>query len=495
MKSALFQDHLIPKEHRSIKKPTSSIKRPKSSSPYNYPATGPTPPSTTTNTNANANSNIHSANANGSNGPHWNPDDMVSSYITSGKLPQLLSPSLPPQFPIPKLLIIDTDSEKSHNDSDIDNMPILLLSPTLPTMFAPLGFEKNDPKNDPKNDLRSDLKNDHIIGKSRSDSLPLEKKTVRWINKPSSDKPKFLLRISLGPSEKYTNTFKENPKGLGISEKHPPRQIENERHQQQHHEKHQEKLKQKDIPKNELRLHWLKMAKECHSLFESTKSKDVLFSIVVQFDWFICIAVANHADEMFRMSHGLGVSERHWFQYLEEFSPFVAKIEKYLVSHNIHDKKKAYLSFLVGILSCMKALVIKRINGVITTNIKGFSSEKHPSMETQTKIIAQQNFLIKNHLTMTDLFADAQSFFINCPSPSTVFPKSWHNRRPPINKPGPDLDSILMPASDKYYAPLGPYSDIRDACGYLYWCVGEFCDVYALEINSGNRYILRSGKR
>lgn len=374
---------------------------------------------------------------------------MFLSYISSGQLPQLLSPTLPAQFPVPK--ISTDDSSDKLNDSDIDNLPILLLSPTLPTIFAPSPKLEQKELKEPKSEPKKPSTVDSVLGEK--EKTP-KSSPVRWINKLNDpNKPRFLLRVSLLPLK--FDVFR-SPQGLGISEAKEPQK---------------ESVKEKPDP---ARVHWLKTARDL-----ATDGKDNLTKIVLQFDRMLCLAIANDADEKHRKS----VAERHWVAFLDEFEPLVNRIEKFLITNNIHDKKKAYLSFLVGVLFCMKALVVKRINGLISANLRAASDPKKQSLFSHT--------IIRNHELISEHLATAQTFFVNCPSPSTVFPKSWHNRH---SLPGKtSSDGLLNPSTDHYYAPLGSYSDLRDAAGYLYCCLREFCELHASEM--GTKYVIQAGKK
>lgn len=385
----------------------------------------------------------------------WNVDEMISLYIALGLLPRLLSPNLPPQFAKSDFLDIYNDAADKENEtlhreedpaklphgSDIDNLPISLLSPTLPTMFEP--------------------KEPSALSKSPKKGS----KRVRWINKLHDPKrPRFLVRITIPSLALKSATPKLALKGLGISQIDGPTSPAMATH-------------------SDAASHWRKAAKGVMTNAENVKSQDPLLSVVVQFDWILCLVIATDYESKQSRSHVH--AERVWNSVLIEIPPFVSRIEDYIKTYNVQDKKKAYLTLLVGVLTTLKALVVKRINHSL------LSAE--PLQTSSGKAVEIQRLIIENYQSITDILADAQSFFMRCPSPSTVFPKSWHNRSTPVQKTKTDLP--LYPATDKYYAPIGSYSDVRDACGYLYCCLREFMELYGLEMNEGAKYSFQSGKK
>ncbi|KAF3986744.1 hypothetical protein FT663_04318 [Candidozyma haemuli var. vulneris] len=450
MKSAIFSESERPSKPRGFRR-TLSQKKAKSSSPFSPAAATPNSPAPTTPVSAPKSS-------------AWNVDDMISSYVVSGQLPQLLSPTLPPQFAKPDFPDLydndehdpyehDEDTTRSPHASDIDNLPISLLSPTLPTMFEP--------------------KSEHG-GSETSSKSPRKspsKARVRWVNKLNdSKKPRFLVRMTVSSSSLRNVTPKTALKGLGITEAAAS---------------DSKPTSPAGSPKNEAALYWQKLAKSAMSHADRVRSKDPLFSVVIQFDWILCLVIANDYEEKASNPSSTHIG-KIWTTFLDDIPPFVSRIEKYIKTHNVQDKKKAYLTFLVGVLTTLKALVFKRIIGSLKAAVENSTQSKSRTLELQSQIIA-------DHQTISDTLAEAQSFFTLCPSPSTVFPKSWHNRATPVQKANHELP--LSPSSDKYYAPVGSYSDLRDACGYLYCCLREFMELYGSEMNEGNKYSFQSGKR
>lgn len=437
MKSAIFLEQERPSKPRGLRRSISQ-KKAKSLLPYSLPTAPSSSPAPSTSLQK----------------PKllpWNVEDMISLYVALGRLPPLLSPTLPPQFAKPEHVGLENDeNEASENDdepsrlanaSDFDNLPILLLSPTLPTMFEQKSLTPQ------------------ALGKLPKKTSPSGR--VRYINKlHDTKKPRFLVRVAL-PLSTLRNLQPKALKGLGIIETGSK--------------------PDSPVQKKEPVVFWQKQAKNASGQADRVRTKDPLFSVMVEFDCILCLAIASDYEEKATS----GSSGRIWSTFIEAIPPFVSRIEKYIKSHNVQDKKKAYLTFLVGVLTNLKALAIKRI----TRSLQAVAETLDAKGKT-ADIYAQ---ILDYHQTLSDNLAEAQSFFTLCPSPSTVFPKSWHNRTTPVQKPNTDLP--LHPALDKYYAPLGYYSDLRDACGYLYCCLREFMEVYGSDINEGNKYTFQSGKK
>lgn len=112
--------------------------------------------------------------------PSWNLHEMLTSYQEYGLLPPILSPTIP------------------QKEDHPDDVPLSMLSPTLPTQFT---LEHPAPK-------RAKPPLQHEV------ALPSQKVKVRWINKLNQPHPRFMLRMNFD-REKYQQAFKVT--GLGIS--------------------------------------------------------------------------------------------------------------------------------------------------------------------------------------------------------------------------------------------------------------------------------------
>lgn len=279
------------------------------------------------NTPASKNGATKSNNTNGSitySNSQWNFDEMLNSYNDNGLLPNILSPTLPPQFfdsdeetvnlkRVPRITPDDSDEDDNNNEdsnaidvhdidmesnhdidmmnrnddndscvktshissnkrtsspnkrtlspnkrtsspkskeskttihSDDENLPLSMLSPTLPSIFNTKSLSTNlnglstdskivqpTPKKPSKKPVFKDANlenNDNDMKlKTESKKQNLKQKAkplkvrVRWINKIDDPKvPRFLLRINFDSNDKLKTTFASTsdnePTGLGI---------------------------------------------------------------------------------------------------------------------------------------------------------------------------------------------------------------------------------------------------------------------------------------
>lgn len=112
---------------------------------------------------------------------------MMSSYQENGSLPPILSPTIP----------------QKHESTD--DVPLSMLSPTLPSQFT---LDHPAPKR-PKPHLQQGP----AIPPSKS------KVKVRWINRLDQVRPRFMLRMNFEP-DKYRRAFEVT--GLGITSADTP---------------------------------------------------------------------------------------------------------------------------------------------------------------------------------------------------------------------------------------------------------------------------------
>ncbi|EER32579.1 conserved hypothetical protein [Candida tropicalis MYA-3404] len=170
----------------------------------------------------------------------WNLEEMMSTYMSSGALPPLLSPTIPdapffnlkdeedeeivkeekpkerpvpkqeaqlkaprPSYPkIKKRLQNDIDSAESSSDDEsvIRQLKSRKLSPTLPPMF------ENTPT--PINNGQPDESSISTPANSSFTNKPTKVGTFKWINKLNDPaKPKFLLRFTVNNKLKYKKFF------------------------------------------------------------------------------------------------------------------------------------------------------------------------------------------------------------------------------------------------------------------------------------------------
>ncbi|EMG45498.1 hypothetical protein G210_4323, partial [Candida maltosa Xu316] len=242
MKSSIFsKSGSPPTGPRNRKQPNSSTRKPQSSSPYINNSKLSTSTSTST------------SNTNGSTSKRnitWNLDDMISHYQNSGELPPILSPTLPeatlfqddttqdenekkvetpvisapkPSYPKKRIMNEEEDEDSFSSDDDTpirqlktrkvsqengtgkgngnisqDDIPISMLSPTLPSMFD------NSVPSLTTTPVNEDSRNNGTSFTNR----PTKVANFKWINKlHDTSKPKFLLRFTVNNLLKYKKHF------------------------------------------------------------------------------------------------------------------------------------------------------------------------------------------------------------------------------------------------------------------------------------------------
>lgn len=202
----------------------------------------------------------------------WNFDELLSSYAETGGLPPILSPSLPSEYmddlfttkKAPRSSLDDDDDEIDENSdveslslaqppptpkrqrnivaSDDEDLPLSMLSPTLPSIF-----DGNSTESSSSSIVSTKLvqpipkkpSNRTVLQLNPAESAPPASKKapkapdtkIRWINKINDPKrPRFLLRITFNSPTNYKNALnKPDVKltGLGITvnnKKNPEKQ-------------------------------------------------------------------------------------------------------------------------------------------------------------------------------------------------------------------------------------------------------------------------------
>ncbi|OBA21607.1 hypothetical protein METBIDRAFT_41146 [Metschnikowia bicuspidata var. bicuspidata NRRL YB-4993] len=450
MKSAIFQDPGLAGHNRQTRKQPPK-KWPRASSPIVMPV------STTAL-------------------PTWNFDDMLSNYTASGNLPPILSPTLPPRFAAKETYPVNSaQGAGSDDDVDTDSLPLSLLSPTLPSLF------RNTSSSQDSKALAHPLPEKPSSGNSMISNEPKSPKTskVRWINRlDDPKKPRFLLRISFGPQaiaykrikrskplrEERQDTLPDEVHGLAISGL-------------------------KRTQERAAKTLWPGTYKEFLARHTKLVKENPLLAIAAQFDWILCSAIACDAERSNKLK-STSSNVDAWSNLYSDIPSFVHRIERFIKTNSVSDRKKSCLSFLVGILAVCKATILKRANALLLSSAEEISHEDS-STEKKQKTIDIQQQQIQNYRKMEECFAESQSFFKNSPLPSTVCPKTWSSRSSTITKP---TEIRISPSTDLFFLPLGPYSDLGEAYAFLYGCLREFIDVFNIEVKSGTKYLLQSGK-
>ena len=161
----------------------------------------------------------------------WNLDEMVNSYHEHRILPPILSPTIPQGQSTQgeeRNINKENSSSGSVNAIASENLPLSMLSPTLPVMFDSDSKEATPSSNysklvQPKPKHPNPKSSSKLVGLSVNQPQPSRPK-VRWIDKSQDIRPKFLLRINFRNQPKYKESFNvdkaDSPRkynGLGIS--------------------------------------------------------------------------------------------------------------------------------------------------------------------------------------------------------------------------------------------------------------------------------------
>lgn len=160
----------------------------------------------------------------------WNLDEMVNSYHEHRILPPILSPTIPQGQSTQgeeKNISKEKSSTVSVNAIASENLPLSMLSPTLPVMFDSDSKEATPSSNypklvQPKPKHANQKSSTKLVDLSVNQPQPSRPK-VRWIDKSQDIRSKFLLRINFRNQPKYKESFNvdnsDSPKkynGLGI---------------------------------------------------------------------------------------------------------------------------------------------------------------------------------------------------------------------------------------------------------------------------------------
>lgn len=359
----------------------------------------------------------------------WKFEDLLASYNESGYLPPILSPTLPPQFEVEesdtnkqniRARVLNEELGKYESD---DDLPLLMLSPTLPAIF------------------------------NTERTLEPSRPRVRYINQ-ISNKGRFLVRIKFVSRDRFRSV---GVTGLGI-------RIEKT-------ELEQTKVKaQKDseppghsINTSGLGPEWLRGARETEALASQNKT---LASACMYLDLVLQYAVACDKEESGRTS-----TERSWTQLGQALQTAANHLEQMALKYEDH-KLKTYLLFFVGLLIQLRGIVLKRVNSIFAKVVDGYK----PKSDTDTvhsQAYEYQRKIIDNYNAMLDHFSRARTYF-NCPGILVMFPKAWHIR----SKRPPKQQGAINLVQDKFCLPLGIYSGLNEYAAFMYHSATEFLDLY-----------------
>ncbi|RCK56119.1 hypothetical protein Cantr_05478 [Candida viswanathii] len=243
--------------------------------------------------------------------------------------------------------------------------------------------------------------------------------------------------------------------------------------------------------------HWFQLSKSAQSKSDDCRRTDALLSIVIQVDAFLQRMVSNDYDERSKVVAGVLPSERSWKMLDRDISDFIVRNEE-LLRHNIKDKIFAdFCKILNCILFQARALILKRINEILSSVIQLYIDKKNNDLNG--KIIELQQSSLNNNNIIIEHFMSSNPDYLNAVIKGR-FPITWSNRCPDVEVPQKeynltDFRKSIKPKLQLYYLPFGNYTNLNELTAFLYSIIKEFIEIY----NERNRssaivYPLQSGQ-
>ncbi|RLV94009.1 hypothetical protein JA1_002128 [Spathaspora sp. JA1] len=239
--------------------------------------------------------------------------------------------------------------------------------------------------------------------------------------------------------------------------------------------------------------HWLQLSKSTKLKCESCN--DEFLSIIINIDSILLKIVSFDFDERSKIISQVLPSERSWKLLDEEINELIFKIEKY----SKFTKDKIILEFL-KILNCIlfqaRAIILKRINSLLTNVIESYI--KKDDAKVNGKIIELQQLALANNNLIQEHFMNSRPTFINSSIPLR-FPITWFNKSLNLEIPQREynlnkFDNDIKPTNQVYYLPFGIYTNMNEFTAFLYNIMNEFIDIYnKYNVNNPISYKLQSG--
>ncbi|CAX44870.1 conserved hypothetical protein [Candida dubliniensis CD36] len=259
------------------------------------------------------------------------------------------------------------------------------------------------------------------------------------------------------------------------------------------------------------KLQWFQLSKiaqqksnECINTTAATLSgtDDLVLSMIIQVDAFLLRMVSNDFDERSKIISGVLPSERSWKLLDQDIENFINKIDTYLKQQQQHYPNDKIFNDFCTILNCImfqtRALIMKRINGILTSVIQSYIDKKN--LDLNLKIIELQQLSINNNLKIMEFFMNSNPSYLNHII-RIRFPMTWNKKK--LNLQTVQLtynlmkfDENIKPNSQIYYLPFGNYTNLNELAGFLYNIINEFIDIYNKVKGSKKiNYILQSGQQ
>ncbi|EGW30850.1 uncharacterized protein SPAPADRAFT_156191 [Spathaspora passalidarum NRRL Y-27907] len=239
--------------------------------------------------------------------------------------------------------------------------------------------------------------------------------------------------------------------------------------------------------------HWLNLSKSTKSKADSCKNE--FLSIIINIDSILLKIVSFDFDERSKIVSEVLPSERSWKLLDQEINGLISRIEKYskLVKEKIIFE---FLKILVCILFQARAIILKRINSILTNVIDSYIKKNDDRLNT--KIIELQQLALSNNTLILEHFMNSRPSFINTSIPLR-FPSTWFNKSLSLEIPQRDynlknFDNNIKPTNQVYYLPFGVYTNMNEFTAFLFNIMNEFIDIYN-KYNSSNsiNYKLQCG--
>ncbi|CAH6721377.1 hypothetical protein CLIB1444_06S00760 [[Candida] jaroonii] len=401
----------------------------------------------------------------------WNLEEMIIAYQENGSLPPMLSPTLPPLDSVPVPTPIPTNQPIVHDKNvKANKQPEVPVKKKIIKSSKVKYVNKLNDSTYPRLLVRFTLGSEQlrrIYKKSTisKPSTPVVSKAGTPFSKPSTPKPstpKLISKpstpktgIKTTPSVTTSSVTTPNgspkklplgPKKMGLTRPlEPTKPLENK--------EPTKPLEQKE-PKSDFntksKLYWMKLAKECNFMANSTEG---VISLVIQLDSLMLFAISYSFDDK------ISPSPNNWSSLIDDIDSTTNKIKQTLENNNI----RIHLRFLMELLQYFKIFVLKKLMDLNPSNI----------VETYKKIDHIQKTTEKS-------FPDINDFI------KTNYSKVWKTRS--------KLQEVeILPIDKDHYLPLGPYLDLNLFLKVFYKLVNGFIDTYNNVSKEDLFYSLKSG--
>ncbi|ODV81022.1 uncharacterized protein CANTADRAFT_25306 [Suhomyces tanzawaensis NRRL Y-17324] len=245
--------------------------------------------------------------------------------------------------------------------------------------------------------------------------------------------------------------------------------------------------------------HWLSLAKAANQRADSYKGTHDLLSVIIQVDSLILRMISYDYDERSKIVSDVLPSERSWKLLVKEISQLIDEIDK--LARILKDKNQLeFLKILVCILFQTQAVVLKRINSILTKVIQLYINKNNSAGELNGKIIELQQLTINNNSLIIENFMNSKPNYVNAIIP-IKFPVTWFKKSLEMESSQQDhiLDNChnnIKPSNQLYYLPIGVYSNMNEITCFLYNILHEFIDIFNKFIRPKEpiKYVLQSGQ-